>query len=226
MTPQSKNKNTVLVLDLDDTLYKEADYVLSGINHIAELLKKTTQQDIKEKLFSFHQNNPKDDFLELACQLTALPTSSKESLLWAYRTHYPSISLDDETKQWLKWCKKEYHALVILTDGRAITQRLKISALGLSDIPAYISEEWNSEKPNPKRFLAIQEKWGDKNYIYIGDNIKKDFIAPQKLNWITIGLKNDGHNIHSQDNTSATYQPEYWVNCLTETNSLINQIMP
>ena len=218
MTHRSKKNNTVLVLDLDDTLYKEADYVLSGINHIAELLKKTMQQDIKEKLLSFHQSSPQGDFIELACQLTALPPSSKESLLWAYRTHHPSIGLDDETKQWLKRCKKEYHTIAILTDGRAITQRLKISALGLSDIPAYISEEWDSIKPDKKRFNAIQEKWATNHYIYIGDNPKKDFIAPNELKWSTFCLKANKKNIHPQEisHTNDSYKPHYFIDSLSE----------
>lgn len=225
MIHQSK-KNTVLVLDLDDTLYKEEDYVLSGINHIAELLKKTTQQDLKEKLFSFYRSNPKGDFLELACQLAALPPSSKESLLWAYRTHHPSISLDDETKQWLERCKKEYHAIAILTDGRSITQRLKIAALGLSDIPAYISEEWDSTKPDKKRFNAIQEKWSDNYYIYIGDNPKKDFIAPNELKWSTFCLKANKKNIHSQEAAykKNSYSPHYLINSLSDIDFIQERI--
>ena len=225
MMRQSK-KNTVLVLDLDDTLYKEADYVLSGINHIADLLKKTTQQDIKEKLITFHQRSPQGDFLERACQLAALPSSSKESLLWAYRTHSPSISLDYETKRWLERCKKEYHALAILTDGRVITQRLKIAALGLSDIPAYISEEWDSTKPDKKRFNAIQEKWPDNHYIYVGDNPEKDFIAPNELKWSTFCLKGDEKNIHTQEISynREPYKPYYFINYLFEIDFIQERI--
>ena len=217
MMHQSKN-NSVLVLDLDDTLYKESDYVLSGINHIAKLLKKTTQQDIKERLLRFHQSNPQGDFLEIACQLTALPSSSKESLLWAYRNHYPAISLDYETQQWLERCKQEYYTLAILTDGRSITQRLKIAALGLSDIQAYISEEWDSIKPDKKRFNAIQEKWPDKHYIYVGDNPKKDFISPNELKWSTFCLKGNEKNIYSQDDcyNGESYKPHYFISHLSE----------
>lgn len=205
-------ENSVLVLDLDDTLYKEADYVLSGINHIAKLLQKITQQDIKERLLHFYHHYPQGDFLDLACQLTALPPASKESLLWAYRTHYPSISLKYETKQWLDQCRQEYHALAILTDGRAITQRLKIAALGLCDIPAYISEEWDSVKPDYKRFIAIQGRWPNKSYIYIGDNPKKDFIAPNALGWLSICIKGNQQNIYKQDiAVHDAHQPHVWI---------------
>lgn len=221
---QISKANTVLVLDLDDTLYKEADYVLSGMKHIASLIRNIKNIDLMDKLIEFHHEQPKSDFLEFACDVAALPTSAKESLLWSYRTHFPNIKMDDETYAWLMKSNQDYHAVAILTDGRSITQRLKLAALGIADLPAYISEEWTSVKPDSKRFLAIQEKWICANYIYIGDNVKKDFISPNKLNWITIGLKDNGRNIHAQKSTDTHCQPTYWVNHLNEVDSIINQI--
>lgn len=219
---QTSKSNTVLVLDLDDTIYKEADYVISGIEHIASLIKKIKNIDLRDRILDFHHKQPNSDFLEFSCDIAALPASAKESLLWSYRTHFPNIKIDDKTYTWLLKSDKSYHAVAILTDGRSITQRLKLAALGISSLPAYISEEWNSSKPDSKRFLAIQEEWGDKNYIYIGDNVQKDFISPKKLNWITIGLKDNGRNIHSQKNTSTTCQPEYWVSHLAEIDLILN----
>jgi putative hydrolase of the HAD superfamily len=214
---QTFKANTILVLDLDDTLYKEADYVLSGIEHTVSLIKKIKNIDLIDKLLEFHHSQPKGDFLEFACIAAALPASAKESLLWSYRTHLPNIHLSDITRHWLTTSRKNYHAVAILTDGRSVTQRLKLAALGLTDFPVYISEEWNSEKPHLKRFLAIQERWKNKNYIYIGDNLKKDFIAPKELGWITIGLQDDGRNIHPQNEMDATCHPKYWIKNLTET---------
>lgn len=36
-------------------------------------------------------------------------------------------------------------------------------------------------------------------FYYIGDNLRKDFVAPNKLGWQTICLLDNGENIHSQD---------------------------
>ena len=41
------------------------------------------------------------------------------------------------------------------------------------------------------------------SFIYVGDNVKKDFITPNALGWKTICLKDDGRNIHKQDFTST-----------------------
>ena len=80
---------------------------------------------------------------------------SKESLLWAYRLHDPNIKLSDDIEETLSLLKKKKAKIIILTDGRSITQRLKINALGLNHLPNYISEDFNSEKPSPLEPDAI-----------------------------------------------------------------------
>ena len=41
------------------------------------------------------------------------------------------------------------------------------------------------KKPSKKCFLEVEAMFPDKSYIYIGDNINKDFITPNKLGWDT-----------------------------------------
>src|SRR5690606_21953116 len=108
---------------------------------------------------------------------------------------------------------KDYY-LAIITDGRSITQRNKIKALKLDDfIDEYvISEEFGSEKPNINNFELIQNKFKCKKYTYVGDNVLKDFISPNNLGWLTIGLCNNGFNIvRPFKNLTDDYQPDFWV---------------
>jgi putative hydrolase of the HAD superfamily len=229
MLPKSQS---VLVLDLDDTLYKEADYVLSGLTFIIERIEEIKKCSIRKDVLQFKQHEPNGDVLEYICEVSGLPVSAKESLLWLYRLHTPTISLQSEVSEWVNECKDLYHAIAILTDGRSITQRLKARALDLQDIPIFISEDWGSEKPDPKRFIAIQELWKDKQYIYVGDNCAKDFLAPNSLEWITIGLiDNRASNIHSQSSKNkisieknVDSNPHFWINELMEVNNLIAEL--
>jgi putative hydrolase of the HAD superfamily len=109
-------------------------------------------------------------------------------------------------------------SLVILTDGRSVTQRLKIEALGLTRFPVYISEEFSSEKPSSERFLKIVCKFECNKYVYIADNPQKDFLAPNSLGWHTIGLRGDQRNIHSQniDALPEEYLPNIWIDSLSD----------
>jgi len=142
-------------------------------------------------------NQLKKEELVLISQINDLDL--KNSLLWSYRLHNPRIRLKPEMKKTLESLINLGTKIVILTDGRSITQRLKIKSLGLDFLPNYISEEYSSEKPDKKRFLQIQDDFPSKYYVYIADNPTKDFIAPLEINWICIGanwIKNRIHNLN------------------------------
>ena len=58
-----------------------------------------------------------------------------------------------------------------------------------------------------------------KNYT---NNFNKDFVAPNKLGWSTIGLLDDGRNIHKQNhNLSSEYLPKYFVKSLDDIIKII-----
>jgi putative hydrolase of the HAD superfamily len=136
-----------------------------------------------------------------------------------YRYHKPDITLTLETKDFLKSVLNDFKQVVILTDGRSVSQRLKLESLDLMKIPAFISEEWNSIKPDNKRFVAIMEKYNTcTQFCYIADNPSKDFIASNALDWASLCLRGDQKNIHSQDTNEVDekYLPHYWLNNLSD----------
>ena len=109
----------------------------------------------------------------------------------------------------------------IITDGRSISQRNKIKALGLYDLVKniIISEETGFEKPHLNNFKILNRIYSNKKLIYIADNTSKDFLAPNSLNWDTICIKNNGQNIHPQDfKINVDYLPKIKVTSLTEIN--------
>ena len=89
--------------------------------------------------------------------------------------------------------------LGIITDGRVKTQTAKIKALGITKLfdTIIISEAIGTEKPNKANFKAIENALVGSSYYYIADNLKKDFIAPNAMGWKTIGLIDNGLNIHN-----------------------------
>jgi putative hydrolase of the HAD superfamily len=159
-----------------------------------------------------------NDFIGKIADAYNLPDKVKESLLWLYRTHKPSIKLKPYVEDVITSLEKVCGALVILTDGRSVTQRLKIESLGLSRFSAYISEEHSSQKPSPDRFIKIMSEFKLINYLYIADNPEKDFLAPNSLGWKTVGLKGDKRNVHSQrlHGVSNDYLPSIWIDSLSE----------
>jgi len=200
-----------IVFDLDDTLYPEVDYVVSGVRYVCQQILSFAGKDVAPLLQGADLSK---DWLAAACRHAGLPQSAKESLLWMYRLHLPDIHLTSACENALRYIAKNARAVAILTDGRSVTQRMKIKALGLSDWPVYISEDYGSEKPDPMRFKIIEENHPAKTYFYIGDNVKKDFLGCNPRGWISVCLRADGRNIHSQDTLDIPVEamPRHWIN--------------
>ncbi|WP_104037123.1 HAD family hydrolase [Vibrio jasicida] len=211
------NKSAVWVFDLDDTLYTEKDYQRSGYLYIAHHLNKLYQQDVSGIIEKADAQNK--DVLQEICRALSLPDSVKQSLLWMYRLHIPTIELTPDAKCTLEVIKSRCSAIAVITDGRSVSQRNKLLSLGLEQIDSLVSEEWGESKPGDIRFKEIERRYpNESQYIYVGDNVKKDFITPKKMNWLTIGIRDAGNNIHSQDlsEISDEYLPHFWVNSLSE----------
>ncbi len=216
----SNYKKTCLVLDLDDTLYKEYDYQTSGLKYVENVVSKLYNSNLNGKLLEMRAQGVNDIFLELT-NILNLPAYTKNSFLMMYRYHKPKITLSLENKKFIKLALRNFGQLAILTDGRSISQRLKLEALGLLKIPAFISEEWNSEKKDKKRFIEIMNRYSScSKFCYVGDNLLKDFLIPNILSWTTICLKGDERNIFIQEQNDLNNKqlPQFWVNSLSEIN--------
>lgn len=213
--------NAVWVFDLDDTLYKEVDYRNSGFSFIHSQIKELYKKDVSECINKAILSG--DDVLVSVCKKLNLPMSTKDSFLWMYRNHMPKIHLSDGAEELIIKLRRNLIQVAIITDGRAISQRNKLKSLGLIDIEALISEEFGDLKPQTNRFKYLMKKYNkEKKYIYIGDNPKKDFLMPKKLGWITIGIKDNGSNIHPQNlDLPEEYQPKIWVNDFKELIDLL-----
>ncbi|QMU27341.1 HAD family hydrolase [Adhaeribacter radiodurans] len=195
------NENTFVVFDLDDTIYQEIDFLRSAYRHIAGLLQPSVKKDLFDEMW-FRYTNKENVFEWLMKEhASLLPNITISFLLNEYRSHLPQITLSEDALEFLDYLKEAKILCGLITDGRSITQRNKLKALGIETYFAdiIISEEFGSEKPNERNFLFFEQKYSDKEFYYIGDNTAKDFIVPAKLGWHTVCLENNGQNIHSQD---------------------------
>ncbi|QEY25161.1 HAD family hydrolase [Neisseria zalophi] len=217
-----KPSESILVLDLDDTLYAEHDYKLSGIHAVCREIS-SLYPEYREKDLISRINTDSSTWLEELCTICEFNESEKQSLLWLYRTHKPNLNGFMPSEK-LKCILKQFTACVLLSDGRSLTQRQKLKALNLLDYfdDILISEAYRSEKPDSKRFLQVQQTYPGKNYIYIGDNIKKDFITPNRLGWLTIGIRPTSKNIHRHraDDFDEAHQPCVWIESINELPTL------
>lgn len=182
-----------IIFDLDDTLYSEKEYVCSGYRKIAELFPKV--KDCETKLWNLFEARKLviDEFLKAEDLLT---NKNKEMCLQAYRFQKPDIHLYPGVHEMLVQIRKNCK-LGLITDGRPEGQNAKIDALGIRNLfdEIIITDEIGGikyRKPNIAAFQVMAELLGVKfnEMCYVGDNTKKDFIAPEKLGMRSIWFRN------------------------------------
>ena len=211
------DKNTYFVFDLDDTLYPEEDYLKSAYHAIAIEISNETSKSLYNKMVQIHSSG--GNTFEYLLKKFPEKNLSLEKLLYLYHTHYPDISLREGVLEMLFEIKKRDGKVGIITDGRSVTQRNKIKALGLENLvdKLIISEEFGHEKPASLLYESFMGHDADLQFYYVGDNVCKDFITPKKLAWCCIGVL-DKKSIHKQNLSEFAneYLPHFFINKFTE----------
>tara|TARA_E500000331_G_scaffold340306_1_gene371466 strand:- start:15 stop:683 length:669 start_codon:yes stop_codon:yes gene_type:complete len=212
----------VIVFDLDDTIISEREYQLSGITYIEKTISELYNTNF-EGLIHSAKDKGIDDIWEWTCKKLNLSLDTKVTIKWLYRLHKPRIRLRDDINLLIKELEFKKAKIAIISDGRSITQRLKVQSIGLERFPLLISEDFNSVKPNSKRFNQIERIWPNKKYVYVADNPAKDFICPKSLNWFCIGANWITDRIYLS-NKKLEPQPDKWLNDPHEVISTIENL--
>lgn len=190
----------IFVFDLDDTLYPERSYAHSALAAAGSLLAHRFAIAAAEKeLIASFENGERDPIGALLIR-HRLPGQIKRSLIEHMGSHLPKIALRPDARTLLGALRSLERPFAILSDGRSITQRRKIEALGCGDAAAIsISEECGQSKFEERRWKDLEAALGSDEFCYVGDNPAKDFLVPNRLGWKTVMLRSNGGNIHSQD---------------------------
>lgn len=182
------NDVDAVIFDLDDTLYSEKEYVRSGYRKIAEHL---GVQQMEDEMWSVFKSGGMaiDEVLKSYNLL-----DMKEEALQIYRCQEPDIHAYAGVINMIDRIRKN-RKVGIITDGRPEGQKAKINALGLEVDKVIITDELGGieyRKPNKTAFYLMKDYLRVKfeRMVYIGDNIRKDFIAPENLGMKTIWFRN------------------------------------
>jgi carbamoyl-phosphate synthase large subunit len=191
-----------VLFDLDNTLYPEEQFVVSGFREAAQCLAAHTHLDaqtlLEQMLQILRARGRGRVFDILLKELEIDSTTWLPTLLQVYRSHRPVLSLFSETSAVLRALKDRGIRLGVVTDGLASTQRRKVAALGLEAYMGAIvctGELGNGcAKPSPIPFevaltlLDVAPKYA----AYVADDISKDFAGPNRLGMRSVQLRTAG----------------------------------
>jgi putative hydrolase of the HAD superfamily len=186
---------------MDDTLYPEMSFVKSGFRACADFLASRYEMDpdmIVGRLLDILKKNGRGHVFDTLLMQHGLYSDDMVSLLvYIYRSHRPVVRPYDETPIVLEKLKSMGLLLGLVTDGMASVQRGKVAALGIArffDAIVYTDEIGKDFcKPSNVPFIIALEFLGvdAPAAVYVGDNVHKDFLAPNAIGMMTVQVKRD-----------------------------------
>lgn len=222
MPYSSDPARTAIVLDLDDTLYFERDYVRSGIAAVGEWL--AAKRDIHgftEAATALFADGRREFLFDAALAMLGVEASPTliARTVYEYRRHRPQITLAPDASDFLD--RVADFSLALVTDGGALAQRMKVSALRLRErsiFPIVYTDDWGRSfwKPHLRAFSNVQALLAHcRRFIYVGDNPAKDFLAPRALGWTTIQIARP-ERLHRQPPSSHDHAADFSVASFAE----------
>ncbi len=187
-----------MVLDLDDTLFLERDYVRSGFGVVGDWVKERFQiGDFAERAYRYFEHGRRGDIFDAVLKEADCDASTTDitSMVDVYREHFPAISLLPDAADFLAFCHGRF-TLALISDGPLNSQRKKLEALGIENLFSLVvlTGQWlGCSKPNPRAFRLIEDRLGSAGmqFCYVADNPAKDFQAPLELGWKAIRVRRE-----------------------------------
>ncbi len=192
-----------VLFDLDDTLYRELDFVESAFREVAGTLAQCAGLPVPQAhaaLADARVRFGRDRTINRAVEALGLAPALVPPLVRVYRSHAPaSLQLHSDARRALDRLAAQGIRLGLVTDGDPDVQRSKARALGLERWLGAMRFSWDEgaerQKPHARAFLPALEALGlaGDEAIYIGDNPAKDFVGARALGMYTVRVLRGPH---------------------------------
>lgn len=176
-----------VVFDLDDTLYRERRFALSGYRavaaHVAARFGADAGTAWRVLVRALRQGDRAAAFQRL-CDTMGWPPALAEELRLVYRGHVPSLRLPATARRVLRALRPAWR-VGVLTNGPPGIQRRKVEALGLAafvDAVVYAEEIVPGGKPAREAFEAAVDRLGVRaaRCVVVGDDPERDIAGARR----------------------------------------------
>jgi putative hydrolase of the HAD superfamily len=189
-----------VLFDLDDTLYRERRFALSGFRHVAQLVATSCGLDaalVFRLLAGSLRRGRRGTALQALCIGAGHPFDSVPALVDVMRGHMPAIHLPMASMRTLQALRAGWR-LGVVTNGFPGVQRRKVAALGLEplvDTVVYAYEHGSGlGKPDPEPFLVAADRLGvaPARCVFVGDDACRDVGGARAVGMRTIRMARPG----------------------------------
>ncbi|MGH9236139.1 MAG: glycosyltransferase [Acidimicrobiales bacterium] len=195
----------LVVLDIDDTLYLERDYVRSGFDAVGAWARaELGVDDLGERAWAAFEAGVRRTIFDEALAGCGIEVTNGvvPRLVEVYRSHSPTIDMLPDARAWLD-ALAPHVTLAVVTDGPLASQQAKAEALMLTrwaDLVVFTESLGPGRgKPHPAAFEQLERELGlsGERCAYVADNPAKDFVAPHRLGWRTVRVRRPG-GLHAE----------------------------
>jgi putative hydrolase of the HAD superfamily len=146
-----------LIFDLDDTLYRERRFALSGyaeVARMAERVYRVPAADAFHVLQASLRTGSRAQAFQRLASLLGTGEGGIEAFREAYRRHMPRLRLSGPARAALATARRHWR-VGILTNGPPAVQRAKVEALGLTELVDRVvyAHEVGAGKPDAQVFV-------------------------------------------------------------------------
>lgn len=188
-----------VLLDLDNTLYDEHEFVMSGFKAVAQAMAQKFELDEKAVYLSlsklFLKQGRKQVFTQALGDLGIYDDEITSEMVEVYRSHLPRIRVFRDAHAVLPKIKQECR-LGLITDGLRRVQENKIQALKVSgyfDVITYADDYGGKHSSKPFLMTLEQLQVKADESVYVDDNPQKGFAVAKELGIRTVRILRGEH---------------------------------
>lgn len=220
-----------VLFDLDDTLYRELDFVEQAMRNVARFVGLRTRHNVEavtNDLLSIMRTDGRGQVFDEFLDQRGLPAGWIAPMLYTYRRTAPNLQLYEDVVPLLTALREQDIQTGIVTDGKAVVQSAKVAALDLDRlVDAVVLTDVigpDAEKPSTTGFnvaLELLQSRPDQS-VYVANDLRKDFLGPRKLGMTGILIVRGV--LGTLDDTPARGLPDHSVEDLREARKVIERL--
>lgn len=228
-----------IIFDLDDTLYRELDFVYGAFREVCKYLSYKYNKDV-EQLYQdtiyILDEFGRGKVFDMICNKNGIKEDI-DFLVKLYREAMPPLKLYEDAEHILREFKGEGSKLLlneeqtsynigIITDGKSSVQWNKIKALDLENRvdKIMVTDDYGLDfwKPNEFSYREMLKYFNSmpEECIYVGDNPNKDFIGARKVGMHTVRIIREVGD-HMKTFLDKDYEGDFIIKDLKELKCII-----
>ena len=222
-----------ILFDLDDTLYPEREYVLSGFRAVArwaDLHLGIAMTEGYAQLCELYSRGVRGHTMNVWLRQRGVSDGTVvPELVEAYRRHVPEVAPFRQMPGLLGRLGQKYK-LALVSDGYLQVQQRKLDALGLRPFFDCIvfSDQWSRAawKPSTRPFEAALDALSlsdsPSSAIYVADNPVKDFLGARRMGIFTVRCLWAGGEYFALDAPTAQHAAHRTVATISELEQMLD----